>query len=405
MKKNLKLRYFILLAAAHLALLMSGCTEETFMGNEPRRTILVYIAGENSLTGFAESNMGAMIRGAVGKLNGGYLLIYMDRKGALPCLLRIKADDPYELSISVDTIKMYEEQNSVDADVMKRVLGDVFRSTQFETSSKGLILWSHGTGWLPQNPQNYLRIWGQDTGNNEDHQMEINTLRDALADYKGESRFDFILFDACYMGSIEVFYALRNNAEYIMGSPTEVMGDGLPYSKTVKTFFAAVDVKDALVETARTFYEHYNQQEQVQNGTPSASVAVVRTSELDALADISKEIFSGKYSTDVQNINLGQVQIMERLGYRYNLLYDFRDFARQIATAEQYERFTTIMNNAIIYKATTANAFYGYPSGSGTWSPIDADRFCGLSSYAPQKYITTLNDWYKQLDWYKAVYE
>ena len=33
--------------------------------------------------------------------------------------------------------------------------------------------------------------------------------------------FDFVLFDACFMQSIEVAYALRNFTDYYIGSPTE----------------------------------------------------------------------------------------------------------------------------------------------------------------------------------------
>ena len=38
--------------------------------------------------------------------------------------------------------------------------------------------------------------------------------------------FDFVLFDACFMQSIEVAYALRNFTDYYIGSPTEIPGPG-----------------------------------------------------------------------------------------------------------------------------------------------------------------------------------
>ena len=51
--------------------------------------------------------------------------------------------------------------------------------------------------------------------------MEIDDLAKGLPD----DLFDFILFDACYMASVECTYELRNKAEYILASPTETMAD------------------------------------------------------------------------------------------------------------------------------------------------------------------------------------
>ena len=37
------------------------------------------------------------------------------------------------------------------------------------------------------------------------------------------------MFDDCNMTGVEVAYELRNNAHYIIGSPTEIMAYGMPY--------------------------------------------------------------------------------------------------------------------------------------------------------------------------------
>ena len=66
----------------------------------------------------------------------------------------------------------------------------------------------------------------------------------------------FIMFDACFMMSIEVAYAVRNYADYYMGCPTENPGPGAPYNKVVPYMFkqgAAVQMAEAyLAITMRT---------------------------------------------------------------------------------------------------------------------------------------------------------
>ena len=76
----------------------------------------------------------------------------------------------------------------------------------------------------------YLRSFGQDGKNNF---MEINDLASALSKY----HFDFILFDACYMSCAEVAYAFRECADYIIGSPTEILANGFPYQSIMGDMF------------------------------------------------------------------------------------------------------------------------------------------------------------------------
>ncbi|MCC8153193.1 MAG: hypothetical protein LIP01_02630 [Tannerellaceae bacterium] len=70
---------------------------------------------------------------------------------------------------------------------------------------------------------------------------------------------------------------------------------------------------------------------------------------------------------------------------------------------KQETDYRNAFDKTVLYKQTTEKAYYSL--GNGTELPIDVDRFCGLSMYLPQSDLPKLNDWYKDLDWYKAVYE
>lgn len=108
---------------------------------------------------------------------------------------------------------------------------------------------SHGEGWLEyQNPK--TRWWGQDTGG-KDYRMNLSDLNDVL---RNTPHLNFLLFDACFMQSVEVAYELKAHADYIIGSPTEIPAPGVPYQKVVPAMFAN-DASAAGI--AKAYFEFY----------------------------------------------------------------------------------------------------------------------------------------------------
>lgn len=261
-----------------LCLGFTSCSENETPEPRTTRTILVYMMANNSLNSFASKNIESMIEGATSKnLNGGNLIVYYAPAGSPPELLRIKEENGVVKKIH---LKDYEKQNSADPDVMRSVIGEVV--SQYPADSYGLVLWSHGTAWLPSDYQNKLKAFGQD-GNNW---MEIDDLAKGLPD----DLFDFILFDACYMASVECTYELRNKAEYILASPTETMADGWPYEEMMPQLFAT-DLQ--LEKVGETFYNHY-----LNNTYPYATVSLTKTSELDNLKSVTHDILADKTESD-----------------------------------------------------------------------------------------------------------
>ncbi|RHJ78697.1 clostripain-related cysteine peptidase [Parabacteroides sp. AM08-6] len=394
----MKFKFIIFLFT--LCLGLAGCSKEN---NEPevkpKRTVLAYIIANNSLSSFATGNLKSMIESASDKnLNGGNLLVYYAQRNELPRLLRIEEtkeninqSDVLKGYIEEHTIKTYDSQNAVDPEIMQSIIRDAV--TLAPADSYGLVLWSHGTSWFPSNLNSMLRAFGQDGSN----WMEIDQLAQGIPDHF----FDFILFDACYMANIECAYELKDKADYILASPTETMGTGWPYSVIMPYFFTETAQLD---KAGEAFYNYYN----VMSGDyRTATVSLVKTSELDNLANIVKEILSDKSEDDLYGLDRSSAS-MQRLEYLYKsgsynpvLLYDFNDFISQLATPEQYTRFTAGMKNAIIYEAHTETAYFGNPQQS---FPIN--RCSGLSVYVPAENYPKINAWYQEhLKWYKAVYK
>ena len=103
--------------------------------------------------------------------------------------------------------------------MLKRVINDVTRL--YPAKSYGLIVFSHGSGWLPPHT---LVNGSRSIIIDNDNEMEITDFAMALPDHL----FEFIIFEACNMAGIEVAYELRNKAAYIMlPLPSSYLRDSL----------------------------------------------------------------------------------------------------------------------------------------------------------------------------------
>lgn len=365
-----------------LCYLLSGCHKdehgitsvpEPVPVPEPKRTVLVYMIADNSLNKWVDDNLNKMMRNYDGHEN---LVAYVDGYNGAPRLVKLVMYD--DGLVREDTVRVYEERNSASPEVLRQTIEEV--CAEFPTESYGLLLWSHGTSWLPSDGR--TRAFGQDGGD----WMELNDLAAAIPD----RRFDFILFDACYMASIEVAYALRNKTNYMISSPTEVVEDGFPYNDIVSSFWGG---EEDYRKICGKFFAYYDSQAGMKR---SATISLVKTEGLERLAGATRNIIQGK-EEQIAGLDLSGIQCVDRRGslYWYDVLYDFDDFISHMSpTDEQYEEFGDALDKVILFEAHTPS-FFG---------EVYYRKFCGLSCYIPQSSHPGLNAFYDDLDWKKAVY-
>lgn len=273
-------------------LLFSACSsnDEPQVPMEDKRTVLIYMAADNTLDHFAWEDVEEMERGwaQMTDTEGKHLLIYVDDGDASPQLIELLKDKTGQ--VTATAVKEYAERNSVGTAEMQEVFRDVFDNPKYQAGSYGLVYWSHGEGWIP-NPLPSTRWIGQDTGDGT-HYMNIDALAEVL---ETAPRFDFILFDACFMQSIEVAYALRSHTDYYIGSPAENPGPGAPYDKILPHMFQ----KGAAAQIAAAYFNYYNDRYNEgigisnSNWTGGTAVSVLRTSQLDNLASATRTALSG----------------------------------------------------------------------------------------------------------------
>jgi len=334
-----------------------------------KKMVLVYMEANNDLRYDALNSINMMEKGA-SNLDG-TLLVYVKTSSVRSYLLKIKYDSDINKIVS-DTVKVFENSPASDAEFLKDVVK--YAQQEYPAESYGLVLWSHATAWAPVSTAIKTKSFGRDTGK----EIDIIDLKNALP-----NNLEFIIFDACSMGGVEVLYEFKDKAKYIIASPAETIAESFPYQNITSLLFKT---SAELPQVAKAYYDYYNA---YQDDRQSATVVLIKTSELVGLATEMKSLMA-------KNKKLGDKFVSEniqRLDFTYNFpvaTYDFGDFLDHNFTATDLNLMNTQLNKTILYKAATSN-FLGYP----------IKKFSGLTCYIP--YSADLNlTYYKKLQWYNA---
>jgi hypothetical protein len=359
--------------------LLSGCNKEPDCQQiSSLRTVLVYLGVDNNFSNEAEEKI-ELLKNNWDKSIDGNLLVYADA-GEKPVLVHIHYTR--KRGVVADTIEKYVAENSASSAVFARVLNKV--KTYRPAASYGLVVLSHGSGWLPAEmsmPNIKLKSIILDTGVSKDNYMEIADFAEAIP-YK----LDFIIFDACFMGSVEVAYELKDKADYIVTSPAEVLAPGFVYSTMMRHLFKR---QSDLTAVAREFYEYYDNQSGFHR---SATVSVVKTSEFDALISVFKEI------TTEANLLPEDLNSIQTFGFGSQKIYfDMGDYLQKI-TSEKQKEIEAAFDLCVLYKACTPSYY-----SAATNRLHDINAFSGLSIYIPQVAYPEANHSYGNLKWTNAA--
>ena len=453
---------FNLLLFYSVCLLFTSCTDDdqsAEVGTDDSlssRTTLIYIVADNSLDSYVSMDIEEMKEGysEVADTTLNKLLVYVDDYSK-PYLLKF-AKEYNQLTkkqeIVIDTIATYQEQNSLDTNTMSGVIN--YALTTNPADSYGLVLWSHGNGWLPGTTQeSATRAFGEDQGNDPDGEgfyMDILDLRQAL---ESCPKFEYIMYDACMMQGIEVAYELRNCTKYSIASPVEIPGYGANYEDVVPAFFSE---KDAAEKVTQAYFDYYNSLynytggninssgtilEFIENNfwipgigsgyypgsglyTYGLSISLIASDGLEDLAKATKNILP-RYIKDGQTIKTSGIYNYDDNFYNY--YYDFKSFISSLnGNDTYYTAWEKAFNNAVPIYLTTSYTYSSF-ANKGMGGMSDMSGTCGISTYIPaninfmdgyywkryllvypqntgliKKHQTYLNKYYQSFSWYEA---
>ncbi|MEG1839031.1 MAG: clostripain-related cysteine peptidase [Bacteroidaceae bacterium] len=352
------------------------------------RTVLVYMIADNSLTGNVQANIDSITSGFSTSNEIGNLVIYVDEIGRPPILFKYEKN-----SLGVvkkRTIRTYPEQNSVSKEIMSGVFREVFK--RYPANSYGLVLWSHGMGWIPSPQAKKTRWFGQDDTN----YMDIPDLKVAL---QSAPKFDFILFDACFMCGVEVAYELRKNTKYLIASPTEIWEFGQPYQNSVSAMFTS---DGDYTKIARYYAKFYDGRRITNNEGRffdyTGTIAVIDCDEMDNLAKETHKVFAN-HQQELLNVRNNNMQRYDRYSYPDGpFVYDYYHFLQKIAPEDELASARAQLDKTIIYKYAT-DAFGDTSMGRPR---LLIKYFSGLGTYIPQLSYSEWNSYYRNFEWFTA---
>ena len=382
-----------------LSLLFASCGGSGNDEPEPTvytRTVLVYMAGHNTLSKFVADDLEEMKSGvaALDANSGLRLLVYIDT-GTSPRLVELKKVKNEVVEVSVAS---YESRNSVGVSEMKEVFDDVFNNSDYKADSYGLVFWSHGDGWVPY-PLASSRWIGQDKEDGGDYRLNLS---DWVTVLQGAPHFDFILMDACFVASVEVAYELRSYTDYYMGSPTETPGPGAPYDKLVAQM--AATGSDVAVKMGEAYYAHYealyNENKTVTNTnwTGGVSISVLKTAALPQLATATKQLLQGEADNDVLRISVFDYDQRADYATSYVGYFDMAQLMQRLAGSDAaYATWKTSFDAAVAYWNTTPQ---NYSSVVGRFSMTGTN---GVTHYIPGSSESKTDVAYRATAWYTAA--
>ena len=376
----------LLFCALAMALTLFSCkkaeTEEIVVVKRPK-TVLLYMVANNNLSYDAENSISRLQNGYI-PAEEGNLLVYKHCAGMDPVLLHIKKGE--EGTVVADTAYRFPPRVSATKSALTQALN--VTQALFPADSYGLILWSHGTGWIPPLASSSSAAQEQRSGSCPERtfgldgkvELEIRDLAQAIP-YK----LSFMLMDACFMGGIETAYEVKDSVDYYIGSPAEILTESFPYHKIMQHIFKSTPDYAAV---CKEYYDYYNAKSGAER---SATVALMDCSKLVEVAEVAKRVFD-QYGESIASLDLSLLQPYFR-GSSSKYFYDLKDLVDAIADASLSAEFAAALERAVPYKASTPY-FIELPIRS----------FCGVSTYVPGNPADTkLADYYKQYKWNQAT--
>lgn len=399
--ENMRKLYSILLLVLLFA--FAGCDNDKGPDNPvlttKNRTVIAYMVADNNLYSYAPQNINKMERVWSSSFDG-YIVVYLYPTVATsasgtdyddrPRLLLIQ-EDLDDTKINSRVLKYYDRsQNPNDPETLKLVIQDAKQLAPAD--NYGLVMWSHGSGWLPGGGPLKNQLQGDSQGGLGDVLSESSLLAEELPETSigysfgeggytyntpmeiddmaralGETgtKFDFLLFDACHMAGIEVAYQLRNVADYFIGSAAEIWGFGFPYDQVVG------HMMDTRANIRRIAEEYYNYYANLQIGNISYRDATIIAVDNSKLADVAAEV---KKLTDIPITGTFTASQQYGRGTRYsNAFHDLTDLLQTAWGAASLTGYNEAMSRAVVYKAATPS-FFGIPNVT----------YSGFSCYIPR---------------------
>lgn len=377
LKRLIMKKLFLLLQLVMLVVFASCSSEDPDPipqpGAEVENTIFVYMPW----SGVSDTDSGLYsyfltnikdIKSAIvnqGGLGNKRLMIFISTKVNKGALINVQYKNG---SCVDDTVAIYNNKlaglklNSAEwiTTLLKRV------KQEAPAKHYSMIVGCHGMGWIPAKPSTRInRSVASPFGLNKNagkagpptrwlggdaYQTNISEFDKGIED-SGIGKFQYILFDDCNMTGIEVAYELRDATHYIVGCPTEIMADGMPYNLLWGELSKVNPDYHRICNDFINFYSSYTYKGSLY---PYGTISVIDCSQVEGMVNLMKEVNTSSSLSPFVESNL---QSMD--GYNPTKFYDMGDYVRTILHNDPLllARFNQQLNLLVPEKGNTSSYY------------------------------------------------
>ena len=366
-------------------------------GDTVSRTLLLYLMAENSISDYLEDDYDEIKCAAYSLPDDARMFVFFDNSDTtrLPSLVQYH---PYNGRLVENVVYEFKQDVcSSDTAVLGKVLDVVFAN--YPTCAFDLVMGSHADGWVRHHAKSAPnRIIGIDNGKNSYRDditttIEIEELAALLE--RMPLKVDRLMFDACLMQGVEVAYALRNAANWIIASPAEIPANGAPYHKVVPEFFNPASGVEGVMREYKADYD---------NEYYASVFSAVRTEFMQELADVTGIYVEKYFSADTVNNYTSCLAYAPRVAPAY---YDVNSVMKKFLDAADYEHWRSVFDKAVPYimvsdSKSGSSKVWSNKSNSLVYITDD----CGaVSAYFPQNKVAnkTSHADFRTTEWYNAA--
>lgn len=357
------------------------------------QTVLMYLPWATDLLSYFQTNISDMESAIAGDiLKKERVIVLLSTSSTKAELFELKYQNGKCIRIP---LKSYTSPALTTAGWITSMLEDV--KTFAPAYRYGMTIGCHGMGWIPVQAMSKARSssekyhWEYEGaiktrffgGRSSEFQTEVSALAQGITN--AGIKMEYILFDDCYMSSIEVAYELRNVTDYLIASPTEIMVFGMPYTDIGPHLVGKVDY-DAICKAFLDFYRNYQM--------PYGTIGVTACRELDPLAGVMKEINTAcTFDTSLR----ASIQPLD--GYTPVLFFDYGDYVTKLSNKrpDLLEKFKLQLERTVPYKQHTDYYFTGNFSRK-----IKVNTYSGITTSDPSLHSFAATK--KETLWYQATH-
>ena len=370
------------------------------------QTVLLYMPGRG-LISYYENNIKGVSAAVTSQIPGdGRILVCYQPERQTSAVLQEIYYNATTNQCETTTLKRYDDFNAGSTAHVQQLFADAAELAPAQ--NYGLIIGCHGKAWVPAGsgviPYSQRSaaddVWAKvpgakqtrsfgDTG----YELDITELAAALESLA--HRFDYLIFDDCFMANIETLYDLRSVVGYVVASPCEIMGDGFPYQRIVPHLFETGAVSARLAKACWEFWNLYeNEYLSTTWKEQSGCISLAVLSELDDLAEVMRRI----NEKEKQTFDINELQY-----YKGGSTPLFYDLGHYIALSHKndpalVEEFTTQLDKAFPAESRLHTARFYSAYGQGNH---DVHHYSGVSVSEPSTRFATEN---RQTNWYRDTH-